>query len=230
MKKAIFLFFTLINLNSSFAADVIFPKDDVLKEMKLRAISEINEIMGSGNAVDIVLNSKKVLLWANSAKALPRYDSNGDRYYEETSLPLFMASTAVSEERVRVEMERICECDLASKEVAGILIADPFTAAKMFFRRGYNGYDGSELDGKVPPIVIIYHEFGHVKDYILNDEWFLDMASMMDRQWSNKAEESAVQTQNDLSITLASKRQIYPRIRRSYGRNELYLVDDLFSF
>ncbi len=232
MKNAIFLFITFLNLNSSYAniSNIIFPKDDALKAVKLKAISEINEIMGNGNAADIVTNSKKVLLWANSANALPRYDLEGKRYYEETTLPLFMASTAGTKERVKAEMERICVCDLADKEIAGIIIASPYMAAKMFYKRGYNGHDGSELDGKVPPIVIIYHEFGHVKDYILNDEWFLDLASMMDRQWKNKAEESAVQTQNDLSITLAAKRQIYPRIRRSYGRNELYLVDDLFSF
>lgn len=230
MSKIITIAFTLLFFTKVMAANIIFPKDDNLKEIKLNVLKEINHLMGEGNAAGIVLNSRKVLLWANSAKALPRYDDNNVRYYEKTSLPLFMASTTVSEKRVRKEMQRICQCNLEGKEVAGILIASPYMAAKMYFKRGHNGYDGTEVDGRVPPIVIIYHELGHVRDYILNDEWFLDMGSMMDSQWGNKAEESAVQAQNDISIALAVKKQIYPRIRRSYGRNELYLVDDYFSF
>jgi hypothetical protein len=211
------------------ANNIIFPPNDPYIMDKLYALQEINDIMGPGNSVDISQKSNKVILWANEARILPRY-IDGVKQFILSDLPSFTAATIDSEDRVRKEIERVCECSIEGKEIAGIIIANPYKAATMYFKHGWNGHRHDEVDGDVPPLVIIYHEFSHIKDFIINPAYFSDMAAQMDKQWLNKAEKSASLQQNDFTISLGAQRGVHARIRRSYGRNTLYDVSDIFDF
>lgn len=222
----------LLALLFSFQAvggEIIFPKDDPFEKDKQEIIQEILEVMGPGNALEYVLDSSKVLLWANSAKVLKKYGENNQVSYEATHQPNFAAVTEENEPRLRAEMERLCGCSLKNKEIAGILTANPYLAARMYFRQGWNNYTGEEIDGFAPPIVIIYHELAHVKDYLMNAQFFFDMAGTMDKRWKNLAEKSAVMQQNDFVFTLAAKKKLYFDRRRSYGQNTLYWVSGFYD-
>jgi hypothetical protein len=115
------------------------------------------------------------------------------------------------------------------KEIAGILVAHPYQAAEMYFRSGWLSHGENEVDGLVPPIVIIYHEIGHISDFLNSSDYFFDLASMSDKQWKNQAEQSAVAHQNELAIALAQHKGLSVSLRRSYGKNRLYFVNDLYS-
>lgn len=230
IKCLLLIFISATFVNSIFASEILFPAGDPFIAEKLLALEEINDIMGPGNSVDIAQQSDKVILWANSAAILPRTDDNGNRIYIETSLPSFTPYTEGNKEHLRAEITRLCQCDIQNKKVAGIIIANPYKAATMYFRAGWSSRTADEIDGDVPPVVIIYHEFSHIKDYLSNEGYFFDMASMRSKRWLNKAEESASMQQNDFTITLTAKRGISARLRRSYGKNTLYDVTDIFSF
>lgn len=224
LKVLIFIFISFQTL----ASNIIFPQDDPYKQAKLEMLDEINDIMGKNGSVAYVQKSDKVILWANEAKILPRYIDD-KRTFIMSNLPSFTAFTEQNSARVQQEMTRICQCDLEGKNLGGILIAHPYTAAKMLMRRGWKNYKGTELDGHVPPIVIAYHEFSHIKDYLQNDQVFFDSAARMSKQWANDAERSAVEQQNDFVINIAKKRGLYFARRRSYGANILYSVETPFS-
>lgn len=201
------------------SADIIFPANDPFMAEKQIALDELNQLMPGFSAIQNVLKSKKIILWANSVAL-------GEK---EIDLPSFTPMTENNKIFLRVEMEKKCQCSLMGKEIAGILVAHPYQAAEMYFRSGWLDHRENEIDGFVPPIVIIYHEIGHVSDYIANSDYFFDLAALSSKQWKNQAEQSAVNHQNELTHALAQQKGITVSRRRSYGKNRLYFVKDLYS-
>lgn len=216
--------FAFLSFNSQ--AEILFPADDSLIEEKLIALSEINDLMGGASAAAPLMETEGILLWANRAAVIPNSDTG---LYTETELPSFTPKSVKNEAYLRALIEEQCQCSTGEKEIIGVLIANPYQAAKMYFRAGWSQHRANEVDGFVPPLVIIYHEFVHARDFQRDPNYFSDMATQQDRRWMNKAEESAVMQQNDLAIALIVKRGIIVDRRRSYGRNDLFMVDDLLS-
>lgn len=201
------------------SAEIIFPYNDPLVSEKKFAIDELTELMPGFSAMQKVLKTDKVILWANSVVL-------GEK---EIDVPSFTPLTESNKISLRMEIEQKCECSLMGKEIAGILVAHPYQAAEMYFRSGWLNHKENESDGFVPPIVIIYHEIGHLSDFLTSADYFFDLASMSDKQWKNQAEQSAVNHQNELAIALAHKKEITVSLRRSYGKNRLFFVNDLYS-
>lgn len=226
MKITLALFLGFVFTCNAFAKPIIFPKNDPHSAEKIFAISEVSEIMGPSSSVDFILRSEKVLMWANATPELKLKDGST---LPANQWPSFIAASANNEEALRQEMEAQCECSLEGQPIAGILVANPYQAARMYFRAGWSERTAEEVDGIAPPIVIIYHEFSHARDYLQNADYFFDLASQADRRWKNKAEQSAVMQQNDFVITLAQKRKIFLDRRDSYGRNTLFTVNGLFD-
>jgi hypothetical protein len=225
MKKTILAIgLALINCNSN--AEIIFPANDSFASEKLTALSEINDLMGRASAAIPLMESDGILLWANQAAVIPNFDTG---VYSQTELPSFTPRSARNEDYLRSLIEDQCECSTDGKEIIGVLIANPYQAAKMYFRAGWSDRSADEVDGFVPPLIIIYHELAHAQDFHRDPHYFSDIASQQDRRWMNKAEESAVMQQNDLALAITAKRGLSIHRRRSYGRNDLYIVDDLFS-
>lgn len=207
-------------------AEIIFPVADELKSEKLAALKEIDLIMPNGGAAGVVVRSDKLFLWTNSVPAkLVDVNSTAETY----DVPLVITASAQNESILREHMQKICECDLSQKQIGGIIIASTRRAANMFFKEGWSGHKSNELDGIVPPIVIIYHEMSHASDFIKDPAYFLDLAAQSDKQWKNKAEKSAVEQQNDFAITVAVKMNKQIARRRSYGKNTLFAVEDFWS-
>ncbi len=215
----------MIFCKSAMAGSIIYPLDDPQAAIKTEVLELIDEVMGPSNSASYVDHSGKVLLWANEAHVIPE-TSAGEENYKLSSLPSFTAATPANEAHLRQEITRLCQCNIEGKEIAGILVAQVDVAARMYFRAGWSGHTAQDVDGDVSPIVIIYHEFSHAKDYLQNPEYFFDLATQFDRRWKNKAEESAVMQQNDFVITLQSKLGIRNALRRSYGKNTLHQVSD----
>lgn len=203
----------------SCSADIIFEANDPLASEKQMALNELSELMPGFSAIQKVLKSNKIILWANTVAMNQK----------EIDLPSFSPLTSSNKDALRMEIEQKCQCSLMGKEIAGILVAHPYQAAEMYFRSGWLGHSENEIDGSVPPIVIIYHEIGHISDFLSSSDYFFDLASMSDKQWKNQAEQSAVAHQNELAIALAQHKGISVSLRRSYGKNRLYLVNDLYS-
>ncbi len=224
--KTSFLAIGLVLLSLNSKAEIIFPASDSFIDEKLTALSEINDLMGGASAATPLMKTEGILLWANRAAVIPNSDTG---LYTETELPSFTPKSAQNEAYLRALIEEQCECSTGEKEIIGVLIANPYQAAKMYYRGGWSQRRADEVDGFVPPLVIIYHELAHAKDFFQNPDNFSDMATHLDRRWMNKAEESAVMQQNDLAMAIIVKRGITIDRRRSYGRNDLYLVDDLLS-
>lgn len=220
----IFIFFIS---NYAWAENIIFPKDDLHRDLKASILKDIKEITGHNNPIDLLKSHDKIVLWTDSAPVLKDHSKKGA--YKETSLPSFTAVDNENADHIRSIVSEQCKCDLENKEIAGILIASPFIAAEMYFRHGWAGKTGNEIDGLAPPIVIIYHELGHLRDYLLNSEYFFDSASNLDHRWKNEAESSAVNQQNDFVIWLGQKKGLYFHGRKSYGKNRLFPVSGPYS-
>lgn len=206
-------------LNSQ--ATLIFPKEDPHLQIKKQAISEIEAIMGSTHSsLTAILDSDRVILWANEARLFDE---------KQVTVPSFAAVSVQNEFRLRLEMERLCGCSLKDQAVGGILIASPYHAAEMHFRKDWAGHGSRDVDGFVPPIVVIYHEMSHARDYLSGPEFFFDWASNLSRRWKNQAEQSATEQQNDFVNALSAKKGLHFDLRRSYGTHRLYLVEGLYS-
>lgn len=213
----------------SASAKLVYPDGDLNKISKQEALTKMNELMGPNGSSQLVVDSDKIILWANKAAVIPK-TIDGQEVYESTELPSFTPVTDKNRDYLHQLIEKQCACTVEKSLVAGVLIADPFKAAVMYLRRGWAGHTGDEIDGKVPPIIIMYHEFSHAKDYLSNAEWFFDMAASFDKRWMNKAEESACTQQNDMANMLSYYDGIHVTRRRSYGKNKLYDVDHFLSF
>lgn len=218
-------FYALSSLFQVYASSIIFPKQDQSASEKLEILEVIDEVMGAQNSANYVNLSGKIVMWANEANVLPD-SSMGPGAYKLSDLPSFTAATKENEAHLRSEISRLCECDISGEEIGGILVANPRVGARMYFRRGWSNHTGEEVDGDVAPIVIIYHELSHAKDYLQNPEYFFDLATQFDKRWKNKAEESAVMQQNDFAIALQVKLGIRNALRRSYGKNTLHSVEN----
>lgn len=223
--KVLFLT-SILTLSISTHGKIIFPYNDQLQEQKEEAIKLINEYMNKASAVKYIQQSEGVLLWANEAYVIPSFDFDNDNTeYQQTSLPSFTPATNQNQQHLRSEIEKQCQCSTSGRDIIGILIASPIQAAKMFYRAGWLNYQGDELEGIVPPLVIIYHEFAHAKDFWLHPEYFFDMATLPSAQWMNEAEKSAVMQQNDLVQAIYLNTGLLFSRRSSYGRNELFKVE-----
>ncbi len=206
--------------------DILFPVDDPYVAEKQTALSDLSALLPVNSAIQTVLKTDKVILWANSVSAPASMQLNG---VQELSVPSFTPVTTQNRDAIRIEIEKKCECSLMGKEIAGIIVAHPYQAALMYFKEGWMNHKTDEIDGTVPPIVIIYHELAHASDYLQNENVFFDIASLWDKRWKNGAEQSAVNQQNELTIALASQKGLSFSLRRSYGKNRLYTVDGLYS-
>ncbi len=212
-------FFVMVN------AEIVFPENDPLFSEKQSAIEEMFKISPKNSALETVVQSDKIVLWANRV-LMKKADSQEIMSVEE---PSFTAVTANNESFIRTQIEQNCECSLMGKEIGGIIVANPYQAAEMYFREGWLGHKQNEVDGYAPPIVIIYHEISHAGDYLRDQNYFLDMASMSSKQWKNGAEQSAVVQQNDFvrAVNLHLGTRFSSRL--SYGKNQLYMTSGLFS-
>lgn len=216
----------LLFLGKWSAAEIIFPAGDPYLSEKKTAIADLEQIVSGHSPLQTVLTSSMVVLWANSISAS---HLGGDKSAKDIVVPSFVPLTQTNKNSLRLEMEEKCQCSLMGREIAGILVAHPYQAAEMYFKEGWMKHGPDETDGVVPPIVIIYHELGHAHDFIRDANSFFDLASMWDTRWKNHAEQSAVQHQNELVLALAAKKQMVFSLRRSYGKNRLYFVKDLYS-
>ena len=201
------------------AAEILFPANDPYAVEKQMALDDLKQLMPGFSAIQNVLKSNKVILWANSVAMAEK----------EIDVPSFTPMTENNKNSLRIEMEQKCQCSLIGKDLAGVLVANPYQAAEMYFRSGWLNHKDNEVDGLAPPIVIIYHEIGHASDYITNSDYFFDLATFASNQWKNQAEHSAVIHQNELANALAQQKGITVSLRRSYGKNRLYFVKDLYS-
>lgn len=216
----------LVLLGSFAQAEVMFPSEDPLINEKLLALDEINDLMGRVSVAIPLMKSDSILFWANTAAVIPNAETGG---FIETQLPSFTPVSLQNEAQLRMIIQQQCDCFIGDRKIIGVLIANPYQAAKMYFRGGWSQRRADEVDGFVPPLVIIYHELAHAHDFHSNPDYFSDMATQQDRRWMNKAEESAVMQQNDLAIALTVKRGLPTDRRRSYGRNDLFMVEDMLS-
>lgn len=207
-------------------AEIIFPANDPWILEKQTALDDLEQILSGQNALEPVLKSSKVVLWANGISGSHRGNASATT---ELTVPSFVPLTEKNRDLLRVEMEQKCQCSLMGREIAGILVAHPYQAAEMHFKEGWSKHKANEIDGVVPPIVIIYHELGHASDFIRDANSFFDLASMWDTRWKNQAEQSAVQHQNELVLALAAQKGLSFSLRRSYGKNRLYFVKDIYS-
>lgn len=225
MKNAFYIVILFI-LSLQLKAEILFPSNDPFIVEKMTALMEINDLMGRASAATPLMESEGLLLWANRAAVIP--DSNTGEY-RETELPSFTPASEQNESYLRELIEQQCQCETEGRPLLGVLIAHPYQAARMYFRGGWSSWRPDQVDGYAPPIVIIYHELAHARDFQRDPHYFSDMATQQDRQWMNKAEESAVMQQNDLTMAITVQRGLRVDRRRSYGRNDLFMVDDLFS-
>ncbi|NCN41944.1 hypothetical protein GW916_11930 [bacterium] len=211
---------------SSVAAPILFPKEDPLKQEKVDALFFIEMTMGPNNPVSYIKQSKKIIFWANSWEdPLFKVDLGTGALP-----PAFIPISEANESRVHQDVELQCQCKVNKEDLLGVLIADPRVAALMYFRAGWNNKTGEEVDGAVAPVVIIYHEFAHAYDSLINPEGFLDMAVNPDRRWKNEAEKSAVEKQNDFVNTMNFLKKPVGKLRLSYGKNQLYRVSHFLEF
>lgn len=206
-------------------AEIIFPDQDPLLAEKQIAIQEILQVFPKNSSLQTVLQSEKIVLWANSVLMK---NTSSEELVSITE-PNFSAVTFNNESFLRTQMETICQCSLMGKEIAGILVAHPYQAALMYHREGWLGHGAMEEAGHAPPIVIIYHEFSHAGDYLKDENYFFDMASMTSKQWKNDAEQSAVVQQNDFVRAVNAKKGTNYMSRLSYGKHQLYRTAGLYS-
>lgn len=206
--------------------EIIYPNQDAFKDEKKEMLSELMELIPGGGSAGYALNSQQVILWANEVPSALVFPNAPESII---TVPLFIAKTFSNEPLLRVFIEDSCDCSLADRTIGGVLVAHPRVAAVMYFREQWLGYGPNEVDGVVPPIVIAYHEFSHVSDFLKHEDYFFDLAGTSSKQWSNGAEQSAVVQQNDLVMALISKKQMVFGLRRSYGKNKLFEVPHFYS-
>lgn len=196
------------------AIEILFSRSDSQIEIKKSMIRDIKEIMGENNIFKAIESSKKSILWL---------DSSSLHSFGDEEQPRFIPADGGSSLAVLEEIKKECLCEI--EEAGGIVVASPFIAATMYYRKGWAGHSQSDIEGKAPPIVIAYHEFAHVKDFLSDKESFNSAAGQLHKRWKNYAEWSAVEQQNDFVITLAYKKKIFYSRRNSYGHNDYYKVN-----
>jgi hypothetical protein len=206
-------------------AEIIFPDKDPYSQEKQIAIEEILAIFPKNSSLQTVLHSDKVILWANSVLMKNAFTGEVTPVTE----PNFSAMTTNNEVFLRTQMEEICQCSLMGKQIGGIIVADPYHAAEMYYREGWLGHLPNEVEGYAPPITIIYHEFSHAGDYLKDQNYFFDLASMSSKQWKNGAEQSAVVQQNDFTRAMNLQKGTNFKTRLSYGKHQLYKTTGLFA-
>lgn len=205
--------------------EIIFPDQDPLLVEKQVAIQEILQVFPKNSSLQTVLQSEKIILWANDVLM----QNSSSKEIININEPSFSAATFNNEAFLRTQIEASCQCSLMGREIGGILLAHPYQAAVMYHREGWLGHDVNEDAGEAPPIVIIYHEFSHAGDYIRDQNYFLDMASMASKQWKNDAEQSAVVQQNDFVRAVNAQKGTSFVSRLSYGKHQLYRTAGLYS-
>ena len=218
------IFFSLFIFYVSHA-EIIFPDHDPFFAEKHVAIQEILQVFPKNSSLDAVLQSEKIILWANDVLMK---NSSSEELINITE-PNFSAVTFNNEAFLRTQIETVCQCSLMGKEIGGILVAHPYQAALMYHREGWLSHGAFEEAGQAPPIVIIYHEFSHAGDYIRDENYFFDMASMTSKQWKNDAEQSAVVQQNDFVRAVNAQKGTNFVSRLSYGKHQLYRTAGLYS-
>ena len=206
-------------------AEIIFPDQDPLLVEKQVAIQEILQVFPKNSSLQTVLQSEKIILWANDV--LMKNPSSEELI--NITEPNFSAVTLNNEAFLRTQIENFCQCSLMGKKIGGILVAHPYQAAVMFHREGWLGHGAFEEAGLAAPIVIIYHEFSHAGDYVRDENYFFDMASMTSKQWKNEAEQSAVVQQNDFVRAVNAQKGTNFVSRLSYGKHQLYTTAGLYS-
>jgi hypothetical protein len=206
-------------------AEIIFPEHDPLVAEKQLAIQEILQVFPKNSSLQAVLQSEKIILWANEVLM----ENPSSKEITNITEPSFSAATFNNESFLRTQIENSCQCSLMGKEIGGILLAHPYQAAVMYHREGWLGHGANEDAGQAPPIVIIYHEFSHAGDYLRDQNYFLDMASMASKQWKNDAEQSAVVQQNDFVRAVNAQKGTSFVSRLSYGKHQLYRTAGLYS-
>jgi hypothetical protein len=205
--------------------EIIFPDQDPFRTEKQLAIQEILQVFPKNSSLHTVLQSEKIVLWANDV--LMKNPSTEELV--NVTEPNFSAVTFNNESFLRTQIETVCQCSLMGKEIGGILVAHPYQAALMYNREGWLSHGAFEDAGQAPPIVIIYHELSHAGDYLKDENYFFDMASMTSKQWKNDAEQSAVVQQNDFVMSVNSKKGTNFVSRLSYGKHQLYRTAGLYS-
>lgn len=224
MKKTLAL--ALLLFTSFTHAEILFSKSDESRTLKEQVLNELITIMGPNGAATYVANHEKVVLWTNEA---PILKDHSDGTFKKTTLPSFTMANDLNKTHLQnIILEQTGET-ISLDLIGGILIANPNQGAVMYYRNGYLGKGPNEEDGRVSPIVIIYHEFAHAKDSLQSPTLFTDLATRFNKRYKNDAEESAVHQQNDLIITLRSLGIVVGDFRQSYGRNDLVLVEDPYS-
>lgn len=216
--RVIFLFFLVSQLSY---AGVLFSNFDDTRATKEEVLRDMIAVMGPHGAATNVANHEKFVLWTNEAAVLP---GEIEGTFKSTNLPSFTMVT----EKNKVHLQKVIEEQtghiIALEKIGGVLIANPFEAAIMYYRQGYLGKGPREEDGRVSPIIIIYHEFAHAKDALQSPAYFSEMAVSFNKRYKNDAEQSAVQQQNDLLITLRAQGINAGDFRQSYGQNDLVMV------
>lgn len=196
-------------LCTSLSAEILLNPDDPTYNLKLESIAEINELMGRVSNARYLEESEAVLFWD----------------LDERGPAQFIPPSAQNESELRERIESGCQCSIAGRDIIGIMVASPLKAATMFKRFGLDGADGTEVEGVVPPLIVIYHEMAHAADFLRSPTHFDFMASTPSLRWMNLAEESACLQQNDLVMALIYHRNLRFGLRRSYGRHQYHLVD-----
>ena len=221
--RVIFLFFLVSHLAFG---EIIFSEQDDTVSTKREVLEELITIMGPNGAATYVNDHEKVLLWTNEAAVLP---GEKEGQFKKTTLPSFTMASPQNIKQLQKIIEEQSGRFIAKEKIAGILIAHPYQGAIMYYRQGYLGKGPKEEDGRVAPIVIIYHEFAHVKDSLQSPQHFSDMAASFNKRYKNDAEQSAVQQQNDFLLTAKFKGFDFGDLRQSYGKNDLVMVSSPYE-
>lgn len=219
------MLFSILWVCLSGHAKIIFPQEDLYLAEKQLAMEEVLNVFPKNSALQTVLDSEKIILWANSVQL---QTSTPPQILTITE-PNFSAVTTNNKDFLRVQIEQSCQCSLMGQEIGGILVASPYHAAEMYFREGWLGHQANEIEGYAPPLAIIYHELAHAGDYLRDQNYFFDIASMSSKQWKNGAEQSAVIQQNDFIRAVNAQKKTRFSSRLSYGKHQLYKTSGLYS-
>lgn len=222
MRKTIKIILTLIVTLTSVKAEFVFSHDDPTVGIKQQVLTELIAIMGAHGAATYVDQHEKVILWTNKAPVLKDRENGG---FKDTTLPSFSTPEGSYKEQLKKIIFDQTGLDLPVEKIGGVLIANPYQAAIMYYKVGYMSKPPKTIDNRVSPAVIIYHEMAHAKDSLISPFTFSEMATSFDNRYKNHAERSAVWQQNDFIITSNSMGLNYGGLRQSYGENKLVMVE-----
>lgn len=224
MKSRVIFFLFLISQLTF--AEILFSNSDETEMVKREVLQELIAFMGPNGAATYVANHDKVVLWTDEAAVLP---GEVEGSFRSTTLPSYTMASPQNKKQLQKIIQEQTGREIPLEMIAGILIANPYQGAIMYYRRGYLGKGDNEEDGRVAPIVIIYHELSHAKDSLQSPMFFSEMAASFNKRYKNNAEESAVHQQNDFILTTKAQGLDLGDLRQSYGKNDLVMVGNPYQ-